>query len=142
MSFDDVSGVPTIQGWVKSEAVNTGLSSCLLGYSDSNQKLSGNTFMMMFLIFISTFGTELSYFLSECCLWKLGVYPCQPIQFQIPSSFPQVQAEGSEGGKGNGGSGGKRDRESPNQACHLIIASILLLLFHSLINFSGRELLS
>lgn len=53
--------------------------------------------MMMFLTFLSTFGTELSYFLSECCLWKLGVDPCQPIQFHIPSSFPQVQAEGREG---------------------------------------------
>lgn len=48
-----------------------------------------------------------------------------------------------KGREGNGrGMGGKRDRESPNQAYHLIIASILPLLLHSLINFSGLESLS
>lgn len=55
--------------------------------------------------------------------------------------FGYRQKEGREGGKENRGSGGKGDRESPNQACHLIIASILLLSLHSLINFSGLELL-
>ena len=68
--------------------------------------------------------------------------PANLLNFKFPPiSFPWVQAEGREGGKENRGLGGKRDRESPNQACHLIIASILLLLLHSLINFSGLELL-
>lgn len=52
MSFDDVSDVPTIQSCPKSEAVEIGFSSCLLGYSDPNQKFSRNVFTTMFLIFI------------------------------------------------------------------------------------------
>lgn len=46
-------------------------------------------------------------------------------------------------GVGKWGSGwGERDRGSPNQACHLIVASILLPWLHSPINFSGPGLLS
>lgn len=38
--------------------------------------------------------------------------------------------------------GGKRDGGSPNQTCHLIVASIPLPVLYSLVNFSGLESLS
>ena len=51
MYFDHVSGVPTIQGWPKREADGKGFS-CLLGFSDPNEKFSRDVFTTMFLIFI------------------------------------------------------------------------------------------